>query len=61
MRGEMIYAGASLWRNSTGCDDLWGVLTLQRCKNRFTKEDSQMDPKKNPVLRLVRKFYPSNF
>ncbi len=59
MRGVMIYAGASLVEKFDWVLMIFGAFLLYSgAKIAFTKEDSQMDPEKNPVLRLVRKFYP---
>jgi tellurite resistance protein TerC len=59
MRGVMIYAGASLVERFDWVLMIFGAFLLYSgAKIAFTKEDSQMDPEKNPVLRLVRKFYP---
>jgi len=59
MRGVMIYAGASLVERFEWVLMLFGAfLVYSGAKIAFTKEESQVDPEKNPVLRLVRKFYP---
>lgn len=59
MRGLMIYAGATLVERFHWVLMIFGAFLLfTAAKMLFAKEDDNVDPDKNPILRLFRKFYP---
>jgi tellurite resistance protein TerC len=59
LRGAMIFAGASLVERFHWVLMIFGVfLVYSGLKIVFSKDDDNVDPEKNVVLRLVRKVYP---
>lgn len=59
MRGLMIFAGATLVERFHWVLMIFGAFLLfTAAKMLFAKEDDNVDPGKNPILKLFRKIYP---
>jgi len=59
MRGVMIFAGASLVERFEWLLVIFGIfLIYSGLKIIFSKDEDEVDPGKNPLLKLARKFYP---
>ena len=58
MRGAFILAGVGLIRKFEWITYLFGVLLIYSGIKLLRQGDEEVDPAKNPVLRLFRKFVP---
>ncbi len=58
MRGIMIAAGTALIQRFTWIIYVFGVLLLITAAKMLFHGDEQVEPDKNPLVRLARRFYP---
>jgi tellurite resistance protein TerC len=58
MRGAMIGAGAALIRHFSWVLYLFGIFLVATGIKMFFAKPEAVEPEKNPVIRLARKFFP---
>ncbi len=58
MRGAMIGAGAVLIQRFHWIIYLFGAFLVFTGIKMLTKEDEKLEPERNPIVRLFRKFFP---
>ena len=57
-RGVKIAAGTALINNFVWVTYVFGALLIYSAIKLFTGEEEGVEPQKNPVIKLIRKFYP---
>jgi tellurite resistance protein TerC len=58
LRGIMIIVGAALIHQFSWVIYVFGVLLLFSAYKMYTSGDEEIEPDKNPAIKLVRKFFP---
>ncbi len=58
LRGALILAGAALLERFSWMTYVFGILLLLTAGKLLFSDNEAVEPEKNPLLRLARKFYP---
>ena len=57
-RGIMILLGIALIKQFAWVTILFGILLLYSAYNMLTQDEEAPDPEKNPMIRIVKRFFP---